>query len=67
MHKIFLVFIVTLFTFNLAYAEPFKISSVQKTAGIPLSEMAYELPYKDVIVDYDYSRLSDKEKVKKAN
>lgn len=56
MHKIFLVFIVTLFTFNLAYAEPFKISSVQKTAGIPLSEMAYELPYKDVIVDYDYSR-----------
>ena len=29
--------------------------------------MDSELPYKDVIVDYDYSRLDDKEKVKKAN
>ena len=56
-----------MFSFNILYAEPFSISRVQKTAGVPLSEMNYDLPYKDVITDYDYSQLNDKAKVKKAN
>ena len=67
MKKMYLLFILVLFSINSAYAEPFSISSVQKTAGVPLSEMNYDLPYKDVITDYDYSNLNDKEKVKKAN
>ena len=67
MKKMYLLFILVLFSINSAYAEPFSISSVQKTAGVPLSEMNYDLPYKDVITDYDYSKLNDKAKVKKAN
>ena len=67
MQKIFLLFIMMLFSFNIVCAEPFSISSVQKTAGAAFADMDSELPYKDVIVDYDYSRLDDKEKVKKAN
>ena len=63
MKKMYLLFILVLFSINSAYAEPFSISSVQKTAGVPLSEMNYDLPYKDVITDYDYSNLNDKEKV----
>ena len=67
MQKVFLYIIMILFSFNISYAEPFSISRVQKTAGVPLSEMNYDLPYKDVITDYDYSKLNDKAKVKKAN
>ena len=67
MKKMYLLFILVLFSINSAYAEPFSISSVQKTAGVPLSEMNYDLPYKDVITDYDYSKLNDKAKIKKAN
>ena len=67
MQKVFLYIIMILFSFNISYAEPFSISRVQKTAGVPLSEMNYDLPYKDVITDYDYSKLNDKAKIKKAN
>lgn len=67
MQKVFLFIIIMMFSFNILYAEPFSISRVQKTAGVPLSEMNYDLPYKDVITDYDYSKLNDKAKVKKAN
>ena len=67
MQKVFLFIIIMMFSFNILYAEPFSISRVQKTAGVPLSEMNYDLPYKDVITDYDYSQLNDKAKVKKAN
>ncbi len=67
MQKVFLFIIIMMFSFNILYAEPFSISRVQKTAGVPLSELDYELPYKDVITDYDYSKLNDKAKVKKAN
>lgn len=67
MKKMYLLFILVLFSINSAYAEPFSISSVQKTADVAFADMNYELPYKDIIVDYDYSNLNDKEKVKKAN
>ena len=67
MKKMYLLFILVLFSINSAYAEPFSISRVQKTAGVAFADMNYDLPYKDVITDYDYSKLNDKAKVKKAN
>ena len=47
---------------NLKGLKEFKVSDIEKTAGIPLSEPYYN----DVITDYNYNIISDEQKVKKA-
>ena len=47
---------------NIKGLKEFKVSDIEKTAGVPLSEPYYN----DVITDYNYNNISDKQKVKKA-
>ena len=47
---------------NLKGLKEFKVSDIEKTAGIPLSEPYYN----DVITDYNYNIISDEQKVKNA-
>lgn len=47
---------------NIKGLKEFKVSDIEKTAGVPLSEPYY----KDVITDYNYNNISDKQKVKNA-
>ena len=47
---------------NIKGLKEFKVSDIEKTAGVPLSEPYY----KDVITDYNYNNISDKQRVKNA-
>ena len=47
---------------NIKGLKEFKVSDIEKTAGVPLDESYY----KDVITDYNYNNISDKQKVKNA-